>query len=304
MTTIPMSLFKHGMMRKPDKVALRNHLITAQCEMKETSKQVLDGGTLMHKVRWEKDVTFPELCKQYVNFVRSKFGQCAVVFDGYEAGPSTKDHEHGCRSVKNRGAVEFIFNKETKVKANQDAFLSNEKNKARFIKMLSEFLIADRQTVGNCKEDADTKIVKCVIDFAEHCDVNVVANDTDVALLLLFHWKPLLHKITFTSEKKYWNIRDVVSALQDRFRSYIMVLHTFTGCDTTSAIYAKGKTSFLKKIFASNEIRDAMEVISDPWAKPFEVGDAGHKLLLNMYGGTGNDNLITKRFAFGTNCKF
>ena len=50
MTTIPMSLFKHGMMRKPDKVALRNHLITAQCEMKETSKQVLDGGTLMHKV--------------------------------------------------------------------------------------------------------------------------------------------------------------------------------------------------------------------------------------------------------------
>ena len=47
-----------------------------------------------------------------------------------------------------------------------------------------------------------------------------------------------------------------------------------------------------------------MEVISDPWAKPFEVGDAGHKLFLNMYGGTGNDNLITKRFAFGSNYKF
>ena len=132
----------------------------------------------------------------------------------------------------------------------------------------------------------------------------MVANDTDVALLLVFHWKPLLHEITFTSEKKYWNIRDVVSALQDSFRSHIMVLHTFTGCDTTSAIYAKGKTSFLKKIFASNKIRDAMEVISDPWAKPSEVGDAGQKLLLNMYGGTGNDNLITKRFVFGTNCKF
>ena len=83
-----------------------------------------------------------------------------------------------------------------------------------------------------------------------------------------------------------------------------MVLHAFTGCDTTSAIYAKGKTSFLRKIVASNEIRDAMEVISNPWAKPFEVGDAEQKLFLNMYGGTGKDNLITKRFVFGSNCKF
>ena len=218
MTTIAMSLFKHGIMPKPDKVALRNHLITAQCEMKQTFKQVLDGDTLMPKVRWEKDVTFSELCKQYVNFVRSKFGQCAVVFDGNEAGPSTEDHEHCRRSVKNRGAVEFIFNEETKVKANQEAFLSNEKNKVRFIKMLSEFLITGRQTVRNCKEDADIEIVKCAIDFTEH-DVNVVAGDTDIVLLLLFHWKPLLHEITFTPEKKSWNIRDTVSMLQDGLQS-------------------------------------------------------------------------------------
>ena len=55
---------------------------------------------------------------------------------------------------------------------------------------------------------------------------------------------------------------------------------------------------------ASDEIRDAMEVISNPWAKPFEVGDTGRNLFLNMYGGTGNYNLITKRFVFGSNCKF
>ena len=211
MTTIPMSLFKHGMMRKPDKVALRNHLITAQGELKKTCKQVLDSGVLIHKVQWGKDVTFRQLCKQYVNLVRSKFDQCSVVFDGYEAGPNTKDHEHCRRTVKNRGAVEFISNEETKVKANQEAFLSNEKNKVRFLKILSEFLIAHRQTVRNYKEDADTEIVTCVIDFAEHCDVSVVSDDTDVALLLLFHWKPLLHEITFTSEKKSWTIRDAVS---------------------------------------------------------------------------------------------
>ena len=30
-----------------------------------------------------------------------------------------------------------------------------------------------------------------------------------------------------------------------------------------------------KKTVASDDIRDAMEVISDPWAKSFEVGDVG-----------------------------
>ena len=174
--------------------------------------------------------------------------------------------------------------------------------------MLSEVLIADRQTVRNWKEDADTEIAKCAIDCTEHCDVNVVAYDADVVLLLLFYWKPLLHEITFTSEKKSWSIRDAISTLQDSLQLYIMVLHAFTGCNTTSAIYAKGiimlKTSFLKKIVASNEIRDAMEVISNPWAKPFEVGDAKQKLFLNMYDGTGNDNLITKRFIFVSNCRF
>ena len=83
-----------------------------------------------------------------------------------------------------------------------------------------------------------------------------------------------------------------------------MVLHAFTECDTTSTIYAEEKTSFLKRIVVSDDIRDAMEVISNPWTKPFEVGDAGWKLFLNMFGGTGNNNLITKRFVFGSNFKF
>ena len=207
---------------------------------------------------------FQELCKQYVNSVRSNFGQCAVLFDGYEAGPSAKDHEHCRRSVKNRGSVEFIFNEETKVKANQEAFLSNEKTKRRFIKKISKMLIADRQTVRNCKEGAGTEIVKCTIDFGKHCHVNVVADDTYVALLLLFHWTPILHEIIFTSKKKSWNITDAVSKLQDGLQSYIKVLQAFAGCDTTSAIYANGKASFLKKIVASDKICDIMEVISDP----------------------------------------
>ena len=114
----------------------------------------------------------------------------------------------------------------------------------------------------------------------------MVAADTDVELMLLSHWKLLLHEITFTSERrrKFWNIRDIVrivyKTLQDGLQSHIKVLHAFTGCDPKSAVYARGKTSFLKEIVASDKIRDAMEVISDTWEKPFEIGNAGHKLFL------------------------
>ena len=48
-TTIPMSLFKHWIIK----------LLCLLCEMEETSKQVFDGNkSLMYKVRLEKNVTF------------------------------------------------------------------------------------------------------------------------------------------------------------------------------------------------------------------------------------------------------
>ena len=55
--------------------------------------------------------------------------------------------------------------------------------------------------------------------------------------------------------------------------------------------------SFLKKIVASDKTHDAMEVISDPWSKLFEVEGGRSKLFFNMYGGTGNNILITKKFV-------
>ena len=66
--------------------------------------------------------------------------------------------------------------------------------------------------------------------------------------------------------------------MKDGLQSYIMVLHAFTGCDTTSAIHTKGKISLMKKILTSTTVRAVMEVIKDPWANSEEVGTAGQKL--------------------------
>ena len=58
------------------------------------AKYVLDGGALLHRVKWQKKTTYKEIAIQYVKYVRTWYGDCCVVFDGYENGPSIKDHEH------------------------------------------------------------------------------------------------------------------------------------------------------------------------------------------------------------------
>ena len=39
-------------------------------------------------------MSYQEVAKQYVSYVRGKYGESCVVFDGYEQEPSIKDREH------------------------------------------------------------------------------------------------------------------------------------------------------------------------------------------------------------------
>ena len=52
LTAYPISLFKDGLMRKPNKALFRNALLTEKADVQENSEHVLDGGALLHKVRW------------------------------------------------------------------------------------------------------------------------------------------------------------------------------------------------------------------------------------------------------------
>ena len=52
---------------------------------------VLDGGALLHRVLWPRNITYDAICSLYVQYVERRYGKATVVFDGYENGPSTKD---------------------------------------------------------------------------------------------------------------------------------------------------------------------------------------------------------------------
>ena len=114
-----------------------------------------------------------------MSYVRSNYGNCCIVFDGYGQGPSIKDHEHQRRVGKACADIQVSESMEAHV--NQQTFLSNERNKSQFIS-LSHFLEADAHI---CTGDADTMIVTCALQYATQGtkEVTVVADDTDVLVL-------------------------------------------------------------------------------------------------------------------------
>ena len=126
---------------------------------------------------------------------------------------------------------------------------------------------------------------QCALELATTCvHVNVVADDTDVALLLLYHWNDTMADITITSErtKATFGMKSSMNSHSSLLKPYLLVLHSWTGCDTTSAFHMKGKTSLLKKIETSLQVRQMLNTLRDPNADQLEVGVAGIKLFLQQ----------------------
>ena len=78
--------------------------------------------------------------------------------------------------------------------------------------------------------------------------VEVIADDTDIAILLLYHWNNVLFDIFLTSEasKKTWSIRACCAKLLPSLKNVLPIIHSFSGCDTTSSIFGYGKNKVYK----------------------------------------------------------
>ena len=148
-----------------------------------------------------------------MSYVCTKYGESCIVFDDYGQGPSIKDHEHQLRIGKT--CADIQLNENMEAHNNQQAFLLNKKNKTQFIALLSHYLKANAQVIHNSPEDADTMIVSCALQFATHGnDIIVVADGTDILVLLIYHWNPSMTNVYFQSDaqKKIW---DVVAKVGD-----------------------------------------------------------------------------------------
>ena len=226
----------------------------------------------------------------------------ALVFDGYQDGPSTKDHEHLRRTMKSTVSVDMSVHLDNSIgDVTQKSFLCNTNNKECLIGLLAQPLSCDGHNIVRCRADADTSIISNVLDFAcSGTDVCLIGTDTDLLMMLLYMWNNMMGRITMKSEatrKFSESVRDVgkIAECLGEICKYITFIHAFGGCDTTSAIFGQGKLSIMKLIGKSSAAREAADIIlrNDPTHE--EIKQAGLKLFVMLYGRKVSDTLSTLR---------
>ena len=177
-----------------------------------------------------------------------------------------------------------------------EKFLSNTNNKVQLVKKLSQYFKDDGNEVINCSGDADSTICHTALDLATtgEKEVVLIADDTDIFVMLIYHWKSEMKNIIFFQQKMFkgWNIASLFPRL-DKVKDHILFVHAMTGCDTTSAPYGKGKKSFLNQILKSKMLQSLSMTMQDIWAEQSDVGKAAVRCFVEMYTSGKNDETLT-----------
>ena len=88
----PLSLFDDSGMRKTQKSALFKEfdILHSTISLGDNVCEVIDGGFLLHRVTWQRDKLFSEICTSYSSYISRNNGKYPViVFDGYLEDSST-----------------------------------------------------------------------------------------------------------------------------------------------------------------------------------------------------------------------
>ena len=190
------------------------------------------------------------VCDLYCTFVQRKYGRTIVVFDGYNEMSAKAMTQQ--RRASGKAASTVTFTESMSVTLQKDNFLSNPKDKQRFLSMLSTVL----QNVGcithHANGDADLLIVKTAVESARMSTTVLVGDDTDLLVLLCYHASE--DELYFRPEPKanargtrVWLVKKAKEQLGKEVCRNLIFLHAITGCNTTSRLYGVGKATALKK---------------------------------------------------------
>ena len=152
----------------------------------EESKVILDGGSLLRRAIWPQHTTYSDFYSTYVTFVQRlcRTTGIIIVFDGYTNAPSTKGMEQNRRAQKLQ-STEILFTEDMPITIKQERFLTNGKNKARFIEGLARDMGHAAIVVTHAFADANTLIVLTAIEYSASSSVVVVGSDIDLLISLI-----------------------------------------------------------------------------------------------------------------------
>ena len=237
----------------------------------------------------------------YAEYVRNRYSNAIVVFDGYGNGPSTKDHTHQ-RRTKGIVGTKVYFNEDTPFKSKKDLFLGNVENKQNFITLLANHLRNQGCKTIHADYDADTLIVRTAVQCSKTINTVLVGEDTDLLVLLCYHMNTDYHNIVFQSEMKVslkkiriWDIKKTKTVIGQELCKILPFVHAISGCDTTSRLFGVGKGQNVKK--ASNDIyfKECADKFMNTNSKE-EACRIGEEALVGLYNGVPLEGLNLLRF--------
>ncbi|KAE8740861.1 hypothetical protein FOCC_FOCC013607 [Frankliniella occidentalis] len=263
---------------------------------------VIDGGFLLRRVQWPRPATYSTICDAYVAYVTKHYGHdCRVVFDGYGAGPSTKDVQHIRRASI---AAKLTVTLDKTAAVTRDEFLGSSENKAQFLPLLSARLERAGVQVRHADADADYLIVQTALEAGRAGgSVVMVGEDTDLLVLLAVHANntdvSMLMPGRQDSPRRVFCSKKLQEALGPH-RDLLLLLHAFTGCDTTSAPYKRGKHMGFAKLEQlhrkKSPLLQTVSVFNNPSATREEIAAAGEEFFVALYGGKKGAGLNRTRY--------
>ena len=100
-------------------------------------------------------------------------------------------------------------------------------------------------------------------------NVRVKSPDTDVFYVMLHHAANVDCELFFDTgkgnDKRLLNVSKLAKEYGQNYSSALMVVHAFTGCDSTSAFKGIGKIKPIKIVEKRKQFVDALAVVGDSW---------------------------------------
>lgn len=281
------AMFEKGLMRKNTKSVLaalikEGHVLDIQAPNPQ-EQFVIDGGKFLQCVPWpDKAEKYDDVLDQYIKYAIQNYPPHShFVMDGYEDPNSVKVCEQKQR-IKGNVARTIIFDEQTKLsKFSKTEFFNNSINKGRFVKILSIKLRQAGYEVTECEGDADYDIAEAALTQSSNNLVCLDASDTDI-LVKLVSAENVSENLVMKLNTGRYKIASIRRSLKQNVVKYVLVAHAMSGCDSTSALFRRGKTHAFKAIDNEKDL-SFLDVFKSKDSTHDQIASAGEKFLLIVY---------------------
>lgn len=305
----PLTLFlKNGFMRQPDDKIFYSAVKRVTDVTKEFFKTltlIVDGDFLVTNAvsSWPHGKTYGDICELYLEYLRQKYQdqfhakELYVVFENYNNDIcGVKSYDQYCNRKKNVSA-DFHLNLDALVTLSKKEFLSNTCNKLKFVLLLQTFL-KDKVTIILGTDDTDLETVNVALKIKNQTrnPVAVISNNIDILILLITLTRAEerdMYFCKFISETRMEISRTV--EYQD-VRPFLLFVHTFGGCYSTSAIYNKGKSTILSSVKKDMGLQNIIKVFYNRDSSESDIRVATEKIFVSLYNGQSIQDIRYNRF--------